>query len=165
MREEIIQLCDLRGNPCGSSPRGICHKDPSLIQMVVHLLIFNSNKDIFLQKRGPAKDVYPGRWDTSVGGHVGAGENVKKAMAREAKEELGINIKPDEPQFLFKQLYTTEFESEMSFVFKLTYNGPFYIDNFEVTEGRFFTPEEIRGKLGKEFFTPNFEDEFLTLQS
>lgn len=32
----------------------------------------------------------PGKWDTSVGGHVDLGESVEMALHREVKEELGI---------------------------------------------------------------------------
>ncbi len=129
--------------------------------MVVHLLVFNSRGDIFLQKRALDKEAYPGRWDTAAGGHVSAGESTFEALVREAKEEIGIDI--HKADFLFKQLYKTETETEMSFVYKTEYEGPFEIDNNEVTDGRFFTHREIREKTGKGIFTPNFESEFLTL--
>ena len=161
MNEEIIQLCNTDGIPQGSAPRSVCHKDPSLIQMVVHLLIFNSKGDIFLQKRAKTKDTYPDMWDTAVGGHVSAGEDVYTALVRESKEELGIDLKNAE--FIVKQLNKDAAETELSFVYKTIYDGPFHIDNNEVTDGRFFSIEEIKEKLGKNIFTPNFEKEFKTL--
>ena len=36
------------------------------------------------------EDIQPGKWDTSVGGHVDLGESVEMALHREVKEELGI---------------------------------------------------------------------------
>ena len=161
MNEEIIQLCDYDGIPQGSVARSICHKNPSLIQMVVHLLIFNSRGDIFLQKRSNTKDAYPGMWDSSVGGHVGAGEDTYAALVRESKEELGIELKNAE--FICKQLNKDATETELSFVYKLIYDGPFCIDNNEVTEGRFFSINEIKENLGKNIFTPSFEKQFRTL--
>ncbi len=161
MKEEMIQLCNSDGIPEGSAPRSICHKDPSMIQMVVHLLILNSRGEIFLQKRAATKDTYPDMWDTAVGGHVSAGEDIYTALVREAKEELGIDLKNAE--FLFTQLNKDETETELSFVYKTNYNGPFKIDNNEVTDGRFFSIKEIKDRLGKNIFTPNFEKEFKIL--
>jgi len=161
MNEEMIQLCDSDGVPLGSAARSICHKDPSLIQMVVHLLIFNSRGDVFLQKRSKTKEVYPGMWDSSVGGHVAAGEDAYAALVRESKEELGIELKNAE--FICKQLNKDDTETEFSFVYKLIYDGPFCIDNKEVTDGRFFSIKEIKENLGKNIFTPTFEKQFRTL--
>ena len=97
-------------------------------------------------------------WDTAVGGHVSAGEDVYTAIVRESKEELGIDLKNAE--FIFRQLNKDDVETELSFVYKTVYDGPFNIDNNEVTDGCFFSIKEIKEKLGKNIFTPNFEKEF-----
>ncbi len=34
-----------------------------------------------------------------IGGHVDAGENVREALLREAREEIGVSILPDEARF------------------------------------------------------------------
>jgi len=36
-----------------------------------------------LQKRALLKDIQPGKWDTSVGGHIQSGETVTNAILRE----------------------------------------------------------------------------------
>ena len=161
MNEEIIQLCDLKGRPCGTSPRSVCHKDPSLIQMVVHLVVMNSEGSFFLQKRAMNKEAFPGYWDTSVGGHVSGGESLMQALTREADEEIGIEL--THADFVFKKLYFMENETEMSFFYKTVYDGPFMIDNDEVTEGRFFTAGEISPLIGTNIFTPSLENGFLAI--
>ena len=162
MKEEILQLVDLEGNPVGQAPRSVCHKDKSLIQMVVHIEIFNDKGEIYLQKRSETKDLYPGLWDTAVGGHVGAGEKPEEAVLREAEEELGI--KPDKLDFLFKYMNENETETEVAVVYKSLYNGPFHIDNDEVIDGRFYTISEIQSLIGKNCFTKSFELEFSILK-
>ena len=156
--EEILQLCDTEGNPSGSAPRSICHKNPDLVQMVVYLFILDSSGRIFIQKRAKDKDSWPGRWDTAVGGHVSAGEGLSDALRREAMEELGIV--PGKADFVFRYLNRKQYETELAFVFRTVYDGPFNIDNIEVEEARFFSEKEIREKTGKDFFTPDFEKQF-----
>ena len=162
MKDELLQLVDLEGNPAGTALRSVCHSDKSLIQMVVHIEIFNNDGEIYLQKRSMTKDLYPGLWDTAVGGHVGAGENPEEAVRREAKEELGID--PGKLDYLFKYIHENETEKEVAVLYKTVYNGPFNIDMNEVVDGRFFTISEINTLLGKNVFTDSFELEFSLLK-
>ncbi|MCF7862066.1 NUDIX domain-containing protein [Candidatus Woesearchaeota archaeon] len=59
----------------------------------VHLWLYNKKGEILLQLRTPNKELHPGLWDISVGGHVSAGEEPMNSLVREAKEELGLQIK------------------------------------------------------------------------
>jgi isopentenyldiphosphate isomerase len=52
---------------------------------------------LVLQRRSATKDTWPGRLDVAVGGHVRAGETIRETM-REAEEELGLRLSPDELQ-------------------------------------------------------------------
>ena len=61
-----------------------------LLHPVIHLHVFNSKGELYLQKRPDWKDIQPGKWDTSVGGHIDLGESVDIALRRETQEELGI---------------------------------------------------------------------------
>ena len=56
-----------------------------------------------------------------------------------------------------------EYESELVHSFKMKYNGPFTLNPEEVSEGRYWTQFEIKKFLGKNLFTPNFEQEFKIL--
>ncbi|WP_253823059.1 NUDIX domain-containing protein [Acidianus sp. RZ1] len=58
----------------------------------VHLFIFNGNQ-ILLQKR--KNTGYRDGCYSVIAGHVEAKESATKAMVREAKEESGIEIKPE----------------------------------------------------------------------
>jgi isopentenyldiphosphate isomerase len=58
----------------------------------VHIYVFNRRGEVLLQLRSKDRDIQPGRWDTSEGGHLDAGEEYLQAARRELREELGVDI-------------------------------------------------------------------------
>lgn len=154
--QELFPLVDEQGNITGSATRGECHNGSKLLHPVVHLHVFNSQGDLYLQKRPAWKDIQPGKWDTAVGGHVDLGESVEQALRREAREELGIT--DFIPQPVAHYVFESARERELVFTFKTTYDGP-VIPSDELDGGRFWPMEEIRANMGKNIFTPNFEGE------
>lgn len=158
--EEMFPLVDENGQIIGAATRGECHNGSKLLHPVVHLHVFNSHGDLYLQKRPDWKDIQPGKWDTAVGGHVDLGESVEMALKREAREELGIT--DFTPERLMHYVFESAREKELVFTHRTTYDGT-VTPSEELDGGRFWSLEEIRSNLGKEIFTPNFENEFRKL--
>ena len=77
-------------------------------------------------------------------------------MRRETREEIGLEGFTAE--FVTRYLYESQRERELVHVFRTTTDIP-PTPSEEVAEGRFFSLEEIRERMGTEFFTPNFESE------
>jgi isopentenyl-diphosphate delta-isomerase type 1 len=159
---EYLPLVDENGKVIGKAARSECHGNPSLLHPVVHLHVFGSDGRLLLQRRSAAKDLLPGMWDTAVGGHLSFGEDERRALERETREELGIRA--ENARLLYRYCWRTDIESEFVSAFLLENDGPFRIDPDEVAETRFFSKPEIIGSLGKGFFTPNFEEEFRRLE-
>lgn len=67
--------------------------------IVVTGIVENSNKQILITRRNKNKKLYPGLWECT-GGSVKAGESSKDAIIREIEEEIGIELKKEEGQFL-----------------------------------------------------------------
>lgn len=156
--EEYLPLIDESGIVIGKAKRSECHSGSFLLHPVVHLHVFNSKGELYLQKRSASKKLLPLKWDTSVGGHVDYGESIHDALLRETREELGIadaEIKP-----LFTYPYRSQTEYEMVNAFFTIYDGVITPDKDEIAEGRFFTFDELNRKLSSGIFTPNFCLEF-----
>ena len=79
------------------------------------------------------------------------------ALKREVREELGIT--DFTPVRLIHYVFESSREKELVFAHKTVYDGPINPSE-EVADGRFWPIEEIKANLGKEIFTPNFENEF-----
>ena len=157
MSNEYFDVIDRAGNIIGKATRKECHGDNSLAHRTVHVLVFNSNEDLFLQKRAMNKDIQPGKWDTSVGGHLDMGETFDQAVIREMKEELDIEAPV---QYMYDYWMCNEVETEYVHTYKCTYDGAIEFDAHEIDDGRFWTSEEIDENMGKGIFTPNFEQEY-----
>ena len=156
--EEIFPVVDEEGRTIGSATRGHCHDGSRLLHPVVHLHLFNSRGELYLQRRPEWKDIQPGKWDTAVGGHVDYGESVDEALGREVREEIGLSCL--EAKLLGRYVFESSRERELVNAFTAVSDAvPQPSD--ELAGGRFFSKEEIQGRLGTDFFTPNFEQEYL----
>jgi len=128
----------------------------------------NNQGSILLQLRAENKQIQPGKWDTSVGGHIQAGESVSAALQRETLEELGIDIskfsKIQQPTFLYNYIMESEVEREYVYTYLLKYSGSFDFQKEEINQIKFWSIPEIEQNLNSGIFTPNFEDEFKMFQ-
>jgi isopentenyl-diphosphate delta-isomerase type 1 len=160
--EEIFDIVDEQGRIRAQATRQECHADPRLIHRAVHVFVFNQDGDLFLQKRSLKKRIQPGKWDTSVGGHVAQGESFAAAALREMAEELGL--KGLQPTWLHHYLWRSPVETELVHTFYCIHEGPFVLHPQEIEEGRFFSQEELRRLSGSGELTPNLEHELRLLQ-
>lgn len=158
--EEMFPIVDEQGNIVSAATRGECHNGSKLLHPVIHLHVFNSQGELYLQKRPEWKDIQPGKWDTAVGGHIDLGESVEIALKREAYEELGIV--EFTPELLTTYVFESTREKELVFAHKTVYDGTIHPSD-ELDSGRFWPLAEIRENIGKGVFTPNFESEFQRL--
>ena len=155
---EIVDLVNEQDEVIGQGLRSACHCDPALIHRAVHVLVFNSRGELLLQLRASSKDIQPGKWDTSVGGHLDPGEDYHSAAIREMAEELGILGQP------LTKLYHSKIrnliESENICTFFCLYDGDFNFAVDEIETVRTWSAEEINDALGQGHFTSNFEEEW-----
>ena len=155
-QSELFPVVDASGRVVGRATRGECHGGSMLLHPVVHLHVFNSRGELYLQHRPLWKDIQPGRWDTAVGGHVDYGETVEEALRREVREELGIvDFRPEQ---VVVYEFRSERERELVHVYRTVYDGEVRPSE-ELDGGRFWSRAEILENLGMCVLTPRFEGE------
>ena len=81
--DELFDVVDAQDRVTGKLPRREVHAR-GLRHRAVHMLVVNGAGRVFLHKRSMAKDLFPGVWDSSAAGHVGAGEDYDGTAARKS---------------------------------------------------------------------------------
>jgi isopentenyl-diphosphate delta-isomerase type 1 len=139
---EILSVVDAQDRVVGERRRddvhrlGLCHR-------AVHVLVFDFLGRLFLQQRGLHKFEHPGLWDSSVAGHVDAGETYDACCLREVREEVGLQLS-DIPERLFKLEASRVTGMEFCWVYRVVTDQPLEPDLAEMESGQWFTQEEVQ---------------------
>ncbi len=159
--EELLEVFDESGSLRGLFPRSDCHKNKELAHRAVHVLVFNPEGALILQKRSAKKDLYPLMWDTSVGGHLMSGETYKEAAIRECEEELGFV--PEKLYYLYGYRMEADNETELVETFFTIYDGVLGSFNDEVADAKPFLLPQLFLEAEK-FCSPFFLRELQELK-
>ena len=153
---EFIDIVDENGNPTNEV---LSKEDTHKLgkwHNTAHVWIYNSKKELLIQKRSLNKDTCPGMWDISVAGHISAGENIVKGAERETLEEVGLklNLINLQEMFILKESHFNKKmdwnNNEFHHVFCYKFDGSindFTIQEEELEEIRFITIENLISEL------------------
>jgi 16S rRNA (adenine1518-N6/adenine1519-N6)-dimethyltransferase len=152
--EERFPLVDEHDKKIGAATRTEVHEN-NFRHRAVHILVFNAEGEVLLQKRSAWKDRHPFLWDSSAAGHVEADEAYDAAASRELHEELGIQTNL---QRLGKIPASERTGQEFIWLYRGEHEGPFAFPPEEITAVEFF-PVPILDKWvaqKPEDFAPGF---------
>lgn len=152
---ELFDVVDADDRVIGRAPRGEVHAR-GLRHRAVHMFVVNRAGRVFLHQRSLTKDTFPGLWNSSCAGHVGAGDDYDETARRELEEELGLHV-PEagfgdpalQPQRLLKIEARPETGEEFVWVYRVAAEGPFALNPDEIQHGDWFTPAEIEAWLAR----------------
>ena len=150
--EEVVTIVDEKNNIIGSEPRSRM-RTYGLPHRATYILVFNSDGELFVQKRTPDKDVYPGFYDVAAGGVVKAGETYEKSASRELYEELGVA--DVELNYLFDFYHEDVGNRVWGRAYWCVYDGVVRLQAEEVESGRFYSIEKILMLIERQRFTPD----------
>ena len=150
--DEIVGIVDEHNRVVGAVPRSEM-RAKRLAHRSTYILVFNSQGQLYVQKRTPTKDVFPGYYDLATGGVVLAGESYERGAARELEEELGIRDVP------LTKLFEFYFEDEHNHVwggaFTCVYDGELRLQEEEVESVILLTPDDTLRHAQTAPYTPD----------
>ena len=141
MNEEFFDVVNESDEVIGRNSRAEVHR-LGLQHRAIHVLVFNSRREIFLQKRSMKKDCFPGAWDSSAAGNLNCGDDYDACAILELQEELGFTP-AEPPQRLFKLPAAPETGMEHVWVYRCRAEGPFTLHPEEIDRGEWFAPESL----------------------
>ncbi len=156
---EYFDVIDSHGDFTNEiASRKECHEKGLWHKAIVVQIISTDNKRVLLQKRSANKRMWPNLWDVSSGGHVLTGELGYQAGIREAKEELGVDLKRDELEFIgattsenIQKDIINRHYNEYYIVHKDIDLNDITIQEDEVQEVKWFNVEELKKRVDNNF--------------
>lgn len=151
---EFIDVLDERRNKVGIvRNRELVYKNGDW-HKTVHIWLINSKNELLIQKRAKDKQTFPNLWAISIAGHVISGETSIEAALREIKEEIGIDVNPNDLKLIFTikriQEYKNGFLHVHDDVYLFKYDLDLYntkIQKEELTDIRFINYKELEERL------------------
>ena len=108
--DELFDIVDAQGVPTGQQKRRAdVHRDGDWHRSLHLWLVGGDGRDAWMlfQQRGQGKDTFPGMLDSSVAGHLSAGETVWDAL-RETEEEIGLPLTAADVELIGTRLIATD---------------------------------------------------------
>ena len=152
--DELLAVVDDNDIEIGAQTRRQVHEQ-KLLHRAVHLLVYDRDKNLLIQKRSAKKDTYPLHWEC-VGGHLGPGEKYADAAVRELDEELGL---PPEGMERLRKLDASEKTGfEFVEIYRVTALAPPTPHPDEIAETDWVSIEVLRRQIaaGVRSFSPIF---------
>lgn len=159
--EEILDIYTRDGKHLGIRTRGECHSDnPGYYHKPVWIWIVNDDGQLLVQKRSNNKKCFPGYWDIPSAGHLDAGESSIEGAIRETKEELGVDTKAEDYQYVGEYISDTTWELGQVYLLKMNMRAEnMVLQEDEVEQVKWLSFNEFKNLLNSDSFVPH-DDEF-----
>jgi len=117
---EYLDVVDEENNLTGKTEeRDVIH-EKGLWHREISVWIMNQNRELLLQKRAATKKQGANNWSICAG-HVDMGEEPRKTAVREIKEELGIEVKENELEYLLTEKNSVVLHNSYNNIFSYKY--------------------------------------------
>lgn len=101
----------------GYKDKKLVHRDGDLHQTFHCYVVDLKNKKVLLQKRSKKKETFPGMYDISFAGHVGADHSVLQTLHNRAKTEIGLTVNEENLNIVaIKRFYRQGIENSAQYI-------------------------------------------------
>ena len=158
-----IIIVDENDNQLGLKDKLKCHLGQGILHRAFSVFIFNSKRELLLQKRSKRKMLWPFYWTNTCCSHPRENEGYEAAARRRLKEEMGFSCPL---KLLGKFQYRANYknigsENELCSVLVGKYNGKISVNPREVAEFKWVNFEQLKKDVAenKDKYTPWFKME------
>lgn len=175
MSTPLRQLYDEQARPIQGKGADKPTVFTGLLHGAAHLWIWRQSAEgpeVMIQKRAEQKEAWPGLYTASVGGHIDLGEEPITAIVREAQEEIGLILAPEQLINIgMQRVYMVadngliENEFEWVYVTELAGTHEFVLETTEVAAIEWKRISDFREEVlaGSEMYLPFGPLYYLTL--
>jgi len=147
---ERVILVDENDNQIGIEEKIKAHEQGKL-HRCFSVVVFNSKKELLIQKRAEDKYHSPGLWTNTCCSHPAPGESTKEAAHRRLKQEMGFDCDLKE---IFTFIYQHKFdngltEHEYDHVFIGEFEGSPNPNSEEVSDWKWISLDELKNDIQK----------------
>ncbi len=89
---EQVVLVDVAGNAIGAHDKATVHHQNTPLHLAFSCYIFDHQDQLLLTQRSFSKRTFAGVWTNSVCGHPAPGEDLRAAVMRRVRREVGLVI-------------------------------------------------------------------------
>lgn len=150
MKEEVI-LVDRHDRPVGVMEKLEAHQKGAL-HRAFSIFIFNSKKELLMQRRALDKYHSPGLWSNTCCSHPRPGEDTLAAAKRRLNEEMGMDAELHyKAHFIYRAQFDNQLtEHEYDHVFLGLTNQEPVINRDEVHSYQWLAPEKIKSLISSD---------------
>lgn len=162
--EEIFDIYTRDDKHIGTELKSVCHsKDAHFYHKPVWIWIINSKNEVLVQKRATCKKNHPNEWDMPSAGHVVAGESSIEGAIRETYEELGLETKESDYQFVGEYIADKSMEIAQIYLLKMDLDiKKLKLQKEEVAQVKWLSYENFKKLFYSSEFVP-FDNEYREL--
>ena len=165
--DELFETYDDQGQTLGMKRRREVH-ELGIWHRSVSIFLFDSEGNLYLQRRSSTKDVAPGIWDVSVAEHLIPGESFLDAATRGLAEELGLSavgLTPYRGEFRERFVSGSIRDFEIQRCFHGRHDGPLQPNLSEIAEVRLLSRSGLQDEFARrpDRFTQWFKNRAIDL--
>ncbi len=157
--KDDILLVDENDNPVGAGEKMEVHRR-GLLHRAFSIMVYNSKREVLLQRRAATKYHCPGQWSNACCSHPAPGDHLLLAARRRLKEEMGISIPVKETgvEFIYKVKVGDLTEYEYDRLLYGQFDGQPRINPREADDWKWMAFGDLRKdmKRNPELYTPWF---------